>query len=281
MDAKTFILLLIAFLSVGCSEYHKITKSTDPDLKYQKAVEYYDNKQYVRAQSLFDDVSSYYRGTERSEDILNYLSRCYMGQKAWSSAADYYETYIRNYPKGRYIIEARYQIGHCYYMDSPDARLDQSTTKSAIEYLTQFMELYPESPYVQEALKELNEMYDKLAKKEFLTAKLYYNLGTYLGNNYEACVIVAQNALRKYPSNSYQEDLSWYILQAKYQLVLRSVEEKKLERAIDASDECYAYSVEYPESKHLKSVDKMQDELKKLVAKLEGTEEKNEKTITN
>ena len=269
MKRQITILLLTCLLLASCSEYQKILKSPDPDFKYQKGVEYFDKKQYTRAQTLFDDVTSYYRGTERSEDVLNYLARCYVGQKNFSSAADYYEAYIRNYPKGRYIIESRYMVGHCYYMDSPDPRLDQTVTKQAIESLEQFIERYPESPYVTEAAKELNEMYNKLAKKEYLSAKLYYNLGTYLGNNYESCVIVAQNALRRYPGNDYQEDLSWLILQSKYQLVLRSVQEKKQERAIDASDECYAYTVEYPESKHLKAVEKMQSDLKKLIKRIE------------
>ena len=39
----------------------------------------------------------------------------------------------------------------------------------------------------------MNELYDKLAYKEYLSAKLYYNLGTYLGNNYLSAEIIAKN----------------------------------------------------------------------------------------
>ena len=158
--------LLIGLVGLSaCGEYQQILKSKDPEVKYQKALTYFNDKQYIKAQTLLDEVTGYYRGTDRSQDVLIYLSRSYMGQKDYTSAAEYFQAYIRNYPKGRYIIEARFQVGHCYYLNAPDAKLDQTETKKAIEFFTQFVELYPESPYVNQAYEEMNELYDRLAQK--------------------------------------------------------------------------------------------------------------------
>lgn len=256
--------LLFVCGMTSCGEYQQLLKSKDPELKYQKALSYFNDKEYVKAQTLLDDISSYYKGTERSEDVLAYLARCYMGQKNYASASEYYQAYIRNYPKGKYIVEARFQVGHCYYLDSPDARLDQTETKKGIEFFNQFVELYPESPYAEQAYTEMGELYDKLAYKEYLNAKLYYNLGTYLGNNYQSAEIVARNALRNYPTNKYQEELSWLILQAKYQQTLNSYENKKLERARDTEDEYYSFITEYPESKHRNAADKISKEMQRI-----------------
>jgi len=154
-------------------------------------------------------------------------------------------------------------VGHCCYLDSPDARLDQTLTNEAIEYLNQFIDLYPESDYVSDALREVDEMYNKLAHKEYLSAKLYYNLGTYLGNNYLSCIITAQNALKKYPGNKDQEELNWLILQAKYQEWANSVEELKEERLRDAIDECYSFTTEYPNSKHSRAAERINADLRK------------------
>ena len=264
MRTKTyFILLLITVFLTGCGEYQKILKSRDPEEKYQAALRYFNEKQYVKSQTLLDDVSSYYRGSERSEDILAYLARSYMGQKSYESATSYYQAYIRNYPKGKYAAEAYFQIGHCQYLDSPDARLDQAVTRNAIDAFTQFVELYPESPYAEQAYQEMSEMYDKLALKELKSAQLYYNLGTYLGNNYLSCEITAKNALKNYPSNKYQEDFSWLILQAKYQQLVNSFEERKIERARDAQDEYYNFITEYPNSKRRKEAEKMMQQIRK------------------
>ena len=260
-------ILLLGFSA--CGEYQAILKSKDPDYKYQKALTYFNDKQYVKAQTLLDEVTSYYRGTDRSQDVLVYLSRCYMGQKNYSSAAEYYQAYIRNYPKGRYIIEARFQVGHCYYLDAPDARLDQTETKKAIEFFTQFVEFYPESPYAEQAYQEMNELYDKLAQKEFLSAKLYYNLGTYLGNNYLSAEIIAKNALKDYPTNKYQEDLNWIILQAKYQQLINSLDSKREERARDTEDEYYSFVTQYPNSKHVAAAERIHKELNKILKNYE------------
>ena len=258
-----FILLIMVFLT-SCGEYQQLLKSRDPEVKYQAALRYFNDKQYVKAQTLLDDVSSYYKGTERSEDILAYLARSYMGQKAYESATDYYQAYVRNYPKGKYATEAYFQVGHCQYLDSPDPRLDQQITRKAIEAFTQFVELYPESPYAEQAYSEMSELYDKLALKELKSAQLYYSLGTYLGNNYLSCEVVCKNALKNYPSNAYREDFSWLVLQAKYQQMLNSFEEKKVERAREAQDEYYNFVTEYPESKHRKEADRMLAQIKKI-----------------
>ena len=256
-------ILILGFSS--CGEYQAILKSKDTELKYQKALSYFNDKQYIKAQTLLDEVTSYYRGTDRSQDVLIYLSRCYMGQKDYSGAAEYYQAYIRNYPKGRYIIEARFQVGHCYYLNAPDARLDQTETKKAIEFFTQFVELYPDSPYAQQAYQEMNELYDKLAYKEYLSAKLYYNLGTYLGNNYLSAEIVAKNAMKDYPTNKYQEELNWLILQAKYQQLVNSLDSKREERARDTEDEYYSFVTQYPNSKHRAAAERIHKELNKIL----------------
>ncbi len=268
MKTVRYILpLLCCLLLAGCGEYQKVLKSRDADYKYQMALQYFNQGEYVRSQTLLEDVSTYFKGTERAQDVTIYLARSYMGQKSYSSAAEYYQAYLRNYPKGKYAMEAQFQVGHCYYLDSPDARLDQDLTYRAIDAYDLFMQTYPESQYVQQAYKEQNELYDKLAYKELLNARLYYKLGTYLGNNYLSCEITARNALRDYPTNSHQEELSWLILAAKYQQMVHSVADKQEERAQDAEDEYYNFTTEYPESKHRQQAERMGAEIKKKLNK--------------
>lgn len=265
MQRKGLFIVLMMLVLASCGEYQKLLKSRDPEEKYQAALLYFNQKQYVKAQTLLDDVSSYYRGTERSEDVLAYLARCYMGQKDYGSAAEYYHAYTRSYPKGKYAAEAYFQYGHCQYLDSPDARLDQEITRKAITAFNQFVELYPESPYAEQAYREMSELYDKLAFKELHNARLYYNLGSYLGNNYLSCELTCKNALKNYPSNQYQEEFNWLILQAKYQQMVNSFEQLKLERARDTQDEYYNFITEYPASKHRKDADRMLVQIKKII----------------
>jgi outer membrane protein assembly factor BamD len=188
-----------------------------------------------------------------------------MGQKDYFSASEYYKTYVKTYPKGKYVIEAKYMIGYCYYLDSPDARLDQSATYSAIAAFQEFLDIYPESERVQDANKLLEELTNKLAYKAYLNAKLYYNLGNYLGNNYESAVVCAQNAMRKYPTTAYREELGMLILESKYEQAIQSVIEKRMERYRNTVDEYYNFINEFPDGKFRKQADKIFGESKKIV----------------
>ncbi len=265
MKKFPFLLIIFVVFLASCSEYQKLLKSDDAELKYNKAVEYFDKDDFMRASTLFDEVATYYKGTERSETVLNYLAKSYMGQKDYLSASEYYKTYVKTYPKGKYVIESKFMIGYCYYLDSPDARLDQTATNNAITALQAFIEMYPESERVPEANKLLDEMNDKLAYKYYLNAKLYFNLGNYLGNNYESAAITAQNALRKFPSTKYREELTMLILESKYQEAFQSVEERKIERYRNAIDEYYNYINEFPNGKFRKQADRIFNESKKIV----------------
>jgi outer membrane protein assembly factor BamD len=219
----------------------------------------------MRASTLFDAIANYYKGTDRSETVLNYLAKSYMGQKDYYSASEYYKTYVKTYPKGKYVIESKYMIGYCYYLDSPDARLDQTATYSAIAAFQEFLDVYPESDKVQQVNKLLDELNNKLAYKAYLNCKLYYDLGNYMGNNYESAVITAQNALKKFPSTSYREDLLMLILNSKYEQALQSFEEKKVERYHNTIDEYYNYINEFPNGKYRKQADKILNESKRVV----------------
>jgi len=265
MKQYSFILLFSIVLFASCGEYQKILKSTDPELKYNKAVEFFDKKDYMRASTLFDEIATYYKGTDRSETVLNYMAKSYLGQKDYYTASEYFKTYVKTYPKGKYIIESKFMIGYCYYLDSPDARLDQTATNDAVIALQEFVDVYPESERVPEAMKLLDELNDKIAYKYFLNSKLYFNLGNYLGNNYESAVITAQNALKRFPANKYREQLSLMILEAKYQQAMQSVEEKRLDRYRTTIDEYFNFINEYPEGKLRKQADKIYNESKKIV----------------
>jgi outer membrane protein assembly factor BamD len=262
---KYLAIFIITLASVSCSEYQNILKSTDPELKYTKAVEYFEKNDFMRASTLFDEISRYYRGTERSEIILNYLAKSYMGQKDYFTASEYYKTYVKTYPKGKYLVESRFMIGYCYYLDSPDARLDQTATHDAIRSFQEFLDIHPDSERVPEVNKLLDELNSKLAYKELLSARLYYNLGNYLGNNYMAAIVVAQNAQKNFPTSGHREELSYIILQSKYQQAFQSVEDKKIERYQNTVDEYYNFINEFPEGKYRREADKIYNESRKVV----------------
>ncbi len=82
-----------------------------------------------------------------------------------------------------------------------------------------------------------------------------YNLGNYMGNNYQSAIITAQNALKEYPYTRYKETLSMLILKSKYQEAVQSIEEKKPERFRDVIDEYYSFINDYPSGEYSKEAE--------------------------
>ncbi len=249
-----FILLAISLFS-SCGEYNKVLKSNDYNYKFEYAKKAFEKKKYAQAYTILGDLVTVFKGTDKAEESLYLLALSYYENKDYINSGAYFKAYYTNYPKGQYTELARFYAGYGYYLDSPESQLDQSGTYKAIEELQGFLDYFPKSDKVSIAQNAIFELQDKLVFKELQNAQLYYNLGNYLGNNYESAVIVARNAIKDYPYSKYKEQLEMLILKARYQEAAQSVEEKKVERFRDVIDEYYSFINDYPESETRKEAD--------------------------
>ena len=265
MKKNILITLLAALLLSSCGEYNKLLKSTDYEYKYEAAKNYFAKGQYNRAATLLNELIAILKGTDKAEESLYMLGMSYYNQNDYQTAAQTFTQYYNVYPRGTFTELARFHAGKALYLDTPEPRFDQSGTYNAIQQLQMFLEYFPNSAKKDEAQNMIFALQDKLVMKEYLSAKLYYNLGNYLGNNYESCVITAQNALKDYPYTNMREDLSILILRAKYEMAVFSVEDKREERYREAVDEYYAFKNEFPESKYMKDADRIFKEAQKIL----------------
>ena len=250
------IIIVSAMLLTGCAnEFNQVYKTSDYSYKYEYAKECFMKGKYTRAVTLLQDLVTLQKGTDNAQESLYMLAMAQYLGKDYESAAATFKKYYSSYPKGVYAELAQYYIGQSLYMSTPEPRLDQSQTVAAISAFQDYLDLFPDAKYKETAQNRLFALQDKLVQKEFYSAQLYYDLGQYFGNctnggnNYEACIITAQNALKDYPYTSMREKFALLIMKSKYELAQQSIEEKKFERFQDAEDECYGFINEYPDSK--------------------------------
>lgn len=247
--------LLVAIVMGGCGEYSKVLKSRDANVRFQYAKKAYEQRKYLQATTLLTDIITPMRGTPDGEEAHFLLAMSYYGNRDYLNSGVYFKSYYNRYPRGKYAELASFYSGYGYFLDSPDPQLDQSNTLKAIEELAGFLERYPDSDKASLAQNAIFEMQDKLTLKELQNAQLYYNLGNFLGNNYQSAIITAQNALKSYPYSKYREDFEMLILKSKYQEAKESIEEKKEDRYREVIDEYYSFINNYPESKNLKEAE--------------------------
>ena len=256
MKKLTLIATCVALLMTSCvNEYNQITKSGDYTLKYEYAKQCYAQGKYSRAVPLLQELVTMKKGSTEGEECLYMLAMAEFGMKDYETASEYFKKYFSSYPKGRYAENAKYYVGESLFQNAPEPRLDQSTTMTAIAAFQEYLDIFPDAHLKSQGTSRLYALQDLLVEKEYKSARLYFDLGTYFGNctnggnNYEACIVTAQNALKDYPYSNRREEFASLVMKSKYELAKMSVESKQLERYQDAEDECYGFINEYPDSK--------------------------------
>lgn len=91
------------------------------------------------------------KGTDKAEESLYMLGMTYYNQGDFITASHYFTTYYNTYLRGVYTEQARYFSGKALFLDTPEPRLDQSSTYKAIQELQMFMEYFPTSSRRQDA----------------------------------------------------------------------------------------------------------------------------------
>ena len=71
---KIFLSIMTLLFFASCSKYQKILKSTDLNLKFEKAVMYYEKEDFNRALPLFEELSTAFRGSAKAEEVNYYYA---------------------------------------------------------------------------------------------------------------------------------------------------------------------------------------------------------------
>lgn len=265
MKYLLFGTVAVLLICASCTDYSTVVKVANYEYRYEAAKEYFVRGHYGKSSYLLSELVTMFKGTSRGEECMYMLAMSEYCAHNYDVSYSYFKKYYQTYPKGYFVEFARYYAGRSLYESVPDTRLDQSATREAISEFQNFLDYYPYTKLKGQTQDMIYALQDKMVEKEYQAAKLYYDLGDYMGNcsyggsNYEACIVTSRNALLDYPyaRPERREEFSIMILRAKYKLASSSVEEKRMERYRDTIDEYYGFLNEYPESKYLKDAQKI------------------------
>lgn len=258
--ALVYFIFVFPFLTISCGKYEKLLKSSDYNLKYEKAFEYYENEEYVRAATLFEQIANIFRGTIKADTVWYFRAKSYFFQRDYIMAGHYFLELANTFPNSAYAEESAFMDGFCEYKQSPRPSLDQSNTYNAIAKLSLFLIKYPNSSWKEEAQNIIKEMEEKLVGKSFMSAKTYYDLGAYL-----SAVIALRNSLNQFPETKYREEILFLILKSNYLIAQNSVQEKMMDRYQATVDEYYSFIGEFPNGKNAAEARKIYESSMKVL----------------
>jgi outer membrane protein assembly factor BamD len=239
----SFFLFLLILNSCG---FQRVLKSDDVDKKYQKAMQYYEEKDYSKALQLFDQLMTSLRATDKAAKVYYYYAYAYYYQQDYTLASYYFKRYTTNFPNTKEAEECAYMSAYCNYKNSPDIGLDQTSTAEAIKELQLFINIYPTSKRISECNDLIDKLREKLEKKDFGVAKMYFRMDDYI-----ASIKSFNNILKEYPDTQHKEEILFYIFKSYHKFAKKSVEEKKKERYARAIIAYNEFVQQYPESMFL------------------------------
>jgi outer membrane protein assembly factor BamD len=153
---------------------------------------------------------------------------------------------------------------------APTPERDQTVTSQAIIAITEFMSRYPESEDIDEFNEMLDDLTGRLMEKSYLNAYTYYKIG-----KYKAAIVAFKNAMKRYPDSPRTEEMMYYMTVSSYRLADNSVESKQLDRFLAMLDAYYSFIAEYPESKHVRELERMAKAARTFLDKRENTAKDN------
>lgn len=242
-----FILMAICSCK---SQYELLLNSNDVDAKYKAAFEYFNNKKYSKSASLFESLSVLTEGTEKDDTVKYYWGLSNYNGKDYYTAETNFEKFIEIYPRSPFASEARYLRLDCLYKQTLRYELDQTPTYKAMNAISEYIVDYPESERLALCRDMLTELGERLDRKAYEAAKLYYKMEDYLASR-----VAFRNVLKDDSENIFREDILYYIAMSSYKYALLSVPAKQKERYLVFIDDYLNFIGELPQSQYRKELD--------------------------
>ena len=228
-------LILFSFLVMSCNDYQKLLNSPENEVdKYTSAEEYYENGEFRRANALIEQIIPSFRGKPQGERLVFFFANSYYETRSYYSAAIQFENFIKSYPNSQRIQEAYFMEAKSYFMLSPIYTLDQDDTFTGIDKLQVFINRFPNSEYLTEALELMEQLQNKIEKKEFEISKQYYTI-----RDYSSAIKSLDNFIADNPGTIFREEALYFRWLSQYEIAINSIESRindritELERSLE------------------------------------------------
>jgi len=171
------ILAETAFL-VGCSSSGKSKmKHTEwCRIRYEGAEELFKKEKYGRATDRLEEILSTCAGSGYMEQAQFLMAESYFNMEDWIEARGEYGSFILNFPGSPFIETAEFRKAISSFNMEFRVSRDEANTTIAMKDFERYLSNYPDSPLRDSVNYYYDLLVERLAEKEFQTARLYLRM---------------------------------------------------------------------------------------------------------
>lgn len=256
MNKVVLFLLCIAFCIGGCaSEFETVRKSADTELKIQKSIEYYNNGEWFRAQTLINQLLTLLRGRTELEDLYYKYAYTHYNLNQYIMSSFYFRDFYNKFPNNPNAPDALFMAAYSKYKMTPSFRLDQTSTIEAIDGFQFFANMYPLSDRVEECNRLIDELRAILEQKSFAQGELYYQI-----REYQAASHSFENMLRDFPDTDRAEQIRYLMVKTHFEFARNSIETRKVERFTEALERSDDFLQLHQGSRHTREIESIKQQ---------------------
>lgn len=242
VGSLTLFFLVAAVFLAGCTGSGRL-RYNGPEDAFRRGMELYEQQKYDRAQEYFQAVFDFGRAHEWAADAQYYLALAHYHGRDYILAASEFTRFGEMYRSDVRVPEAEYWRAMSYYQLSPKYQLDQTDTVRAIDQFLSFLERFPDHERTDNAVERIQELREKLARKQLEAARLYERRELH-----EAAALEFERLFDEYSTTRWADDALLGAVRAWLAFAERSVAARQPERLQRAMDNYQRLIQLFPES---------------------------------
>src|SRR3954470_9661728 len=233
ISSRWALVATLLLLAAACHPEFELTKFPTNETLYRAATEEFAHRRWDNAVSAFEKLTT---DLPARDTLLPrshwYLARAHQERAEWVLAATSFSRLTESFPDDTLADDAALESARSYRKLWRKPALDPTYGESALAAYNTLLGLYPTSPLIPQAKKELAELEEMFAQKNYLSGMYYFRRG-----GYDSGIIYFKDVLSRYPSSA-----------AARLAQLRLVDSyKKIRYREDAVDACAALRKNYPD----------------------------------
>jgi len=221
-------------------------KSNDTEARYAYAMRMFEEGNYSRALSIFEDIQHFMRGRENFEQMTYTMAYAYFRSRDYFMAAHVFQNYTRLFPSSDRAEECLFMAAYCSMLDVPYYKLDQTSAHNAIRQFQLFINYYPTSSRVQEANDFIDALRLQLARKAFTLANNYFRRSMYISAS-----VAFRNVIKDFPETRFREEAMYMNVKSLYFYAHHSTRHRQVERFQNTIEAFEQFERAFPESQYL------------------------------
>lgn len=237
--------LFLAVATLSCGEYGKLIEGNDYEKQYQEALKYFRAGKTSKTLALLSNVENIYAGTDKIDTIKFYIASSCYDRGDFSSSSELFDEFRKNYSRSPFLERAEYLYAMSFYNQAPSSELDQSFASKAKDAFTEFANRYPENDNSKKCLGYIEELEERMHKKDFYVGETYYKIGYH-----QSAITTLRNILKKDAETPLREEILFLILKSQYSYAKESISDKQKDRFYDVIDSYYSIKSQFPDSKY-------------------------------